>query len=66
MESLAIRELNIDEIEEVNGGFVPVLAFAGALASHVGIGGAAASLTGHLLSGFALGAATYSLAEYLS
>ncbi|WP_163932581.1 class IIb bacteriocin, lactobin A/cerein 7B family [Paraferrimonas sp. SM1919] len=61
-----MRELNLNEIEEVNGGIVPIIGFGIALASHVGVGGAATTLTAHFLSGAGLALATYGLAEFLS
>ena len=60
----AIRELSASELDEVNGGILPVIGFGLALASHVGVGGAATSVLGHVMSGVALGMATYGLARY--
>jgi hypothetical protein len=60
-----MKELNVNKYEEVNGGIIPVIAAGIALASHVGVGGASATVGAHLLTGASLALATYSLAEYL-
>ena len=59
-----IRELSSSEIDEVNGGILPVIGFGLAVASHVGVGGAATTVLGHIMSGIGLGMATYGMASY--
>ena len=58
-------QLTDEQIDIVNGGILPVVGFGIALASHVGVGGAATTVTGHILSGVGLGIATFGLARYL-
>ena len=60
-----IRELSPEELDAVHGGVLPVIGFGLSLASHVGVGGAATSAVGHVMSGVGLGLATYGLARYL-
>lgn len=57
-----MQELTMNEIEQVDGGIVPVIGAGIALASHLG----SASLGAHLLSGAGLIVGTYGLMEYLS
>jgi hypothetical protein len=52
-------------LDDVNGGFLPVIGFAIALGSHVGVGSVTTGIVGHLMSGFALGLATFGLAVYM-
>lgn len=60
-----ISDIADGDLELVNGGVLPAIGFAIALASHVGVGGAATTVTGHILSGVGLGMATFGLANYL-
>jgi len=59
-----IRELSPEELTAVSGGFLPVIGFALALASHVGVGSVTTSVAGHFITGFSLGYATYSMSVY--
>lgn len=61
---LTIRQVSEDEIDKVSGGILPAVGAAVALAGHIGIGGVAASVTGHYLGAFGLGYAVYSAASY--
>ena len=60
----ATRELSDTELAMISGGVLPVIGFGIALASHVGVGGAATTFTGHFLTAVGLGLATYGLANY--
>ncbi|WP_028773937.1 class IIb bacteriocin, lactobin A/cerein 7B family [Shewanella waksmanii] len=60
-----MQELTKNEIEQVNGGAVPVIAAGLALASHIGVGGSATTVLGHVMSGAGLALATWSFAEYM-
>ena len=60
----AIRELTTSELDDVNGGFFPAIAFAVALGSHIGVGSVTTGIVGHLLSGFGLGMATFGMMSY--
>lgn len=62
--TMAIRELTTRELDDVNGGFFPVIGFAVALGSHIGVGSVTTGIVGHLMTAFALGAATFSMASY--
>jgi hypothetical protein len=68
MEVGSLSELTQSDLQQVQGGLLPALGFAGALAGHVGLfsasGGTismAAGVAGHIVSGFGLGYAAYSL-----
>lgn len=62
--ALVAQTLSEEELDQVSGGIVPAI-FAGiALASHIGVGGTATTLTAHLISGASLAYAVYSAAEY--
>ncbi|AAZ26713.1 hypothetical protein [Colwellia psychrerythraea] len=56
-----MRELNVNEIKEVNGGIVHLLGFALAFAGSAG----ARTLGGYLLRRASLGLATYGLVEHV-
>ena len=60
-----IRELTVNEIEEVQGGVLPVVDFALAAAARVGVGSVVTNAAGHVAGGVSLGIATYSLANYM-
>ena len=60
-----MRELTLNEMEEVSGGVLPVIAFGLALAARVGFGVATTNVVGHIGAGVGLGIATYSLCEYM-
>ncbi|QIB65708.1 hypothetical protein [Kineobactrum salinum] len=57
-------ELTESDIDNVSGGILPAIGVAAALASHIGVGGVATSVTTHLLSGFGLGYAVFGAASY--
>jgi lactobin A/cerein 7B family class IIb bacteriocin len=61
---VAIRELTTGELDEVNGGIIPIIGFAIALGSHIGVGSVTTGITGHLMTSFGLGMATFSMASY--
>ena len=60
-----IRELTINEMEEVSGGVLPAIAFGLALSARVGVGVATTNVVGHIGGGVGLGLATYSLCQYM-
>jgi hypothetical protein len=63
-ESNFVYQLTDEELIVVGGGILPVIGFGLSLASHVGVGGAATTLTGHVISAVGLGLASYGLASY--
>ncbi len=60
-----MRELTLNEMEEVSGGVLPAIAFGLSVAARVGIGVKTTSVVGHVLGGVSLGVSTYSFAQYL-
>ena len=60
-----IRELTINEMEEVSGGILPAIAFGLSVAARVGIGVKTTSVVGHVLSGVSLGVSTYTFCQHL-
>ncbi|WP_157976749.1 hypothetical protein [Parahaliea mediterranea] len=56
-----MRSLSADELEQVNGGVLPAVGFALALASHIGVGTTTTGLVGHFATGLGLGIATYTM-----
>ena len=63
-----MRELDLQELDSVSGGWVPAIAFAGAVIGHTGVmtaGGGTISMgvgvVAHVFSAFGLGYAAYSL-----
>lgn len=60
-----IRELTINEMEDVSGGVLPAIGFGLAVAARVGIGVKTTSVVGHVLGGVSLGVSTYAFCQYL-
>jgi hypothetical protein len=58
------QELSIEELKAVNGGILPAIGVAAALASHIGVGAITTSAAGHFITGFGLGFAVFSAASY--
>ena len=57
-----MRELNVNEIEQVNGGLLPLLGFGLAVVSHAG----ARTVVGYFLTRASSLLAGYELAKYFS
>ncbi len=60
-----IRELTVNEVEDVSGGILPIVGFALAVAARVGVGVTTTNVVGHVGAGASLGIATYSFCNYL-
>ena len=60
MECNIMRELNVNEIEQVNGGIVPIVGFVAAMGGHM----MARSMAGYVISRVSTVTAAYGLAEY--
>lgn len=61
---VGIREVSLEELDEVAGGVLPAIGAGLALAAHIGIGTTTTSLAGHLISGASLGLAAFAVASY--